>query len=408
MSSRCFWVFAVGSTVALATGCQSYDFEPVEPFAFSQKTEPQPVYGRRFKPSLMFLIDKSGSMNFPSNSAAAGCPAGCGVSTGPCPATCPTRISELRAAMNTFLTGTGAGVAWTGMAIFPTKVTGDACGATVAGDVVVQLAQNKTDLDADIKAAAMTVNTQIQSLVPGGGTPTADSLRFLTSYPPLTDNPEGRAQFVLLLTDGLPNCNSSNPNTCSNGSPLGAACKCTLASCSAAFCAQGCLDKDNSAAAIVELEKKNINTIVIGFGADTSSGDGPDTLNAMAEAGGFARTCQNGTDAECGANNACNVSTKVCNKQFYQATSAAELATVLADIGKAIDPTGICTLSLNEIPKDPRFLAVSVDGKDEPKGASTWTYSAGAVTFAGALCDKMKQATSVAPVNVEFRIVNAL
>ena len=189
--------------------------------------------------------------------------------------------------MNTFLTGSGAAVAWTGMAIFPTKVSADACGATVAGDVVVQLAQNNADLDADLKAAAMTVNTQIQSLVPGGGTPTADSLRFLATYPPLVDNPEGRAQFVLLLTDGLPNCNGTNPNSCTSGAPAGAQCRCTLAACTAAsYCVQGCLDKDNSATAIVELQKKKIKTIVIGFGADTTSGDGPDTLNAMAEAGG--------------------------------------------------------------------------------------------------------------------------
>ena len=36
--------------------------------------------------------------------------------------------------------------------------------------------------------------------------------KFLGTYPPLND--PGRRNFVLLLTDGLPNCNSSNANSC--------------------------------------------------------------------------------------------------------------------------------------------------------------------------------------------------
>ena len=148
--------------------------------------------------------------------------------------------------------------------------------------------------------------------------------------------------------------------------------------------------------------------IVIGFGADTASGDGPDTLNEMAENGGFARSCKNGTNAECGANNTCDTATGLCTRKFYQATSAAELATVLAAIGKDLIPPNVCTVTLDEIPKDPSFLAVLVDGKHVDESPTTWTYSAGAVTFAAGLCDRIKQSTEVAPVNVEFRIVNAL
>ncbi len=406
MKLKLISAFAVA---AVAAGCQTYDFEPVIPLAIAQTTESKNLVARNLKPSLMFLIDKSGSMNFPSNSAAAGCPAGCGVSTGPCPASCPTRISELRSAMNTFLSGNGT-VAWTGMAIFPTKVAPDACGATQAGDVLVQLAPNKTDVDADLNAAAMTVNTQIQSLVPGGGTPTADSLRFLGTYAPLITNPDKRQQFVLLLTDGLPNCNASNPNTCSNGTPVGGACRCTLAACTASsFCIQGCLDKDNSANAIVELAKKGIKTIVIGFGADTVSGDGPDTLNAMAEAGQFARVCPKLTDAECGTGNTCNTGTKVCNKQYYQATSATELAATLKQISDLLINGDPCVYALSSTPSDPRFLSVIVNGAivpaNDPNG---WSYSAGSVTFKGTLCGQVKAATSNDPVKVEFRIVQGL
>ena len=284
------------------------------------------------KPQLMFLIDKSGSMNFPADIAAAGCPAGCGVTTGPCPASCPTRISELRAALATFLTA-NATRAWMGMSIFPTKSSADACGPTVAGDVIVQLSPMRTDLDADLRAAAMTVDTQVQSIAPGGGTPTAESLRFLGTYAPLVNNPDRRLSVVVLVTDGQPNCNPSNPNTCDNGTPAGGACRCTLSQCTpASFCAAGCLDLSNTAKAIAELKAKEIRTIVIGFGADLISGDSPDTLNAMANAGGLGKRCPKKTDAECGTNNTCTPTTGVCTRQYYQATSATELATALGEM----------------------------------------------------------------------------
>jgi hypothetical protein len=414
MTSKLLLAFVVGSTAGLIAGCQAYDFEPVVPLAISQQTQPQELYGRRLKPNLMFLIDKSGSMNFAANDAIAPCTPGCNQSGQPaCPAGCRTRLGELKSAMGTFLS-TGGNLAWMGMAVFPTAVAGsngvvDACGATSSADIRVQLAPTQTDVPDELIATANAVNMQIQTLNVGGGTPTGDSLKFLGDYAPLADpDPKAaREDFIVLLTDGLPNCNSNNVNSCT-----GTSCRCTLVpatSCvPASFCTQGCLDKDNSAAQVTALRKKNIRTIVIGFGADTASGDGPDTLNEMAENGGFARKCENGTDAECGANNTCDTATRLCSRKFYQATSAAELATVLADIGKAINPTTVCTVALTEIPRDPSLLAVIVDGKHEDPSPTTWIYSAGEVTFTGLLCDRIKQSTSAAPVEVVFRIVNAL
>ncbi len=409
-SSRLWFAFAVGSTVGLVAGCQSYDFEPVQPLAVSQTTQPTRIVGRQFKPNLMFLIDKSGSMNFAANDTVAPCTQGCNQTGQPvCAAGCKTRLGELKSAMGTFLSTRGD-LAWMGMAIFPTAVAGsngllDACGATSSADIRVQLAPNQADLPSELIASANAVNAQIQSLNVGGGTPTGDSLKFLGDYAPLADpDPKVlREDFVVLLTDGLPNCNANNVNSCT-----GSSCRCTLVPASAcvptSYCTQGCLDKDNSAAQVTALRKKNIRTIVIGFGADTASGDGPDTLNEMAENGGFARTCKNG----CGANNPCDTATGLCTRKFYQASSAAELAIVLAEIGDGIDTKGICTRALFELPKDRSFLTVIVDGKHEAESPTTWTYSAGVVTFTDALCDRIKQSTAAAPVHIEFRIVNAL
>ena len=412
MKNKLLLAFVVGGAAGIAAGCQTYDFEPVEPLAIAQTTQSKTVAGRQLKPNLMFLVDKSGSMNFAANDQIAPCTPGCNTSGQPaCAAGCRTRLQEVKAAMNSFLMSNGT-VAWMGMAIYPTAVAGansvvDACGATSSADIRVPLAPNKTDLDMELTAAATSVNTQIQALTVGGGTPTGDSLKFLGAYPPLSDpDPKvAREDFILLLTDGLPNCNSANANNCM--SPV--ACKCTLVpatSCMpASFCTQGCLDKDNSAAQVTELRKKNIKTIVIGFGADTAGGDGPDTLNAMAENGGFARSCPNLTDAECGANNTCNVATKLCNRKFFQATSATELALALAEISKAIDPAGLCNYTLDSIPSDPKFLAVIINGKNQP---DKWTYSAGKVTFTGTLCEEVKKATPDEPVRVEFRIVETI
>ncbi len=409
MVSRFLLAFAVG----LTAGCQTYDFEPVAPLAISQTTQPKTVVGRQLKPNLMFLIDKSGSMNFPANDAIAPCTPGCNQSGPACAAGCPTRLGELKSAMGTFLSTSG-NLAWMGMAVFPTAVAGasgvvDTCGATGSADIRVQLAPNQADVPAELLATASAVNMQIQSLTVGGGTPTGDSLKFLGTYAPLADpDPRfPREDFIVLLTDGLPNCNSNNVNTCT-----GSSCRCTLASAASctpsSFCTQGCLDKDNSAAQVTALRKKNIRTIVIGFGADTASGDGPDTLNEMAENGGFARSCPSGADAECGANNTCDTATGLCARKFYQATSAVELAGVLARIAIDLDPLTICSFKLDEVPKDPRFLAVLVDDKHENESPTTWTYSAGAVTFAGALCERVKRSTTAEPFRVEFRIVNAL
>jgi hypothetical protein len=45
--------------VVLATGCQTYDFEPVEPLAVAQTTESRSIKARAPKPNLMLLVDTS-------------------------------------------------------------------------------------------------------------------------------------------------------------------------------------------------------------------------------------------------------------------------------------------------------------------------------------------------------------
>jgi hypothetical protein len=51
---------------------------------------------------------------------------------------------------------------------------------------------------------------------------------------------------------------------------------------------------------------------------------------------------------------------------------------------------------------------MSVDGLAAAPGPETWTHDAGKVTFSGEQCARLSVSTVYAPVDVEFRIVEAL
>ena len=272
------------------------------------------------KPDVMILLDRSGSMLQPIDKTAAGCPVGCNVTTGPCPANCPTRIGAMRLAMANFLGASGT-VARYGLTLFPSDAV---CGATLS---VASQVSSSNDVASELQLKANEISSDVVSLTPGGGTPTGASLRFLTTYAPLQD--AQRSDYVLLLTDGLPNCNAANPNTCTNA----AACQCTLSACTAgAFCATGCLDQTDTVSAINELRAKQIRTIVLGFGGDAISGAAASTLNAMAEAGGSPRACPSGADLECGSSGPCEQSTRLCTRRYYLAADQSELELQLSAI----------------------------------------------------------------------------
>ncbi len=412
---------ALLALMVAASACQTYDFERVIPLAVAQTTDKTKVASKRLKPNVMLLVDNSGSMLLPTKKDLPAClppqaPVNCGNSaSNQCPASCPTRVSELKSAMSTFLQGSGT-IARLGVSVFP---TGNLC--QPASNIDVQLpppTSTDTGAESDLTTAANQINARIQALTPQGGTPTGSSLEFLGTYGGLNDAADFRDDFVLLLTDGLPNCNDTNPTAlCACGAACSVAqinaCSCTTASsgsssgCASALCAKGCLDQDGAVQKVKDLKQKGVRTIVVGFGADLGAGTiGPVVLNAMASEGGFARECLNGTDAECGTGNTCDTTTKRCSSAFFQASNGAELAAALAKISEAFkgDP---CVFTLSSSPSDPRYLSVVIDNQSLAAGPTTYSYdfSTNKVTFVGALCDRLKTSTPQNPVNVEFRIV---
>jgi hypothetical protein len=414
------------SLTVVGVACQTYDLGPVSPLTLAQTTQSTVVTAHTLKPNVMLLVDKSGSMSGPIDATDPACPAGCGPGGPACPAACKTRISELRSAMTTFL-ASHATTARLGLSFFPSDTS---CGATAAVTVPFPSpTADDTGTDATLTAQANAISAKIAAVAPGGGTPTADSLTFVGSDSSL-NQADFRADYVVLLTDGLPNCNGANQNnacqcnpalcgSCASASAVCpaqlAACGCTTSSCGpgTALCARGCLDGDGTATAVAALNTSGVKTVVVGFGADTSGGSAATVLDAMARAGGVPRTCPGGLDSECDPTNSgvdgCNPTTKLCRNAFYQATSGAALGDTLDAIWGGFEKF-TCNFVLDSQPSDPSLLSVLVDGVDVPAGADTWSYTAGAVVFApnGSACETIQASTTAHPVSVEIRSVQRL
>ena len=178
---------ALVAALSLAA-CQTYDFERVTPLAVSQESKSQTIVAKSLKPNIMLLVDNSGSMIEPVASGG-------------------TRIDNLKTAMASFLNEAGT-LARFGLTVFPEN-------GVASQTVRVALpSPTSTDdgTDATLAAQGDAVNAAIQQLTPAGGTPTAGSLAFVGEEPGLNNANDNRADFILLLTDGLPNLNDNNPS----------------------------------------------------------------------------------------------------------------------------------------------------------------------------------------------------
>jgi len=212
-------------------------------------------------PNLYFVLDASGSMEAPFGSG--------------------TRYSAVRNAVVDLVRKLGPLVN-VGAALFPRKVTDeDTC--HVGGQVFpVKGGDPITGED-----GPTTVGLRQSTLVtPKGGTPVSPTLVALKET--LTALP-GRT-FVVIATDGAPNCNESA--SCSADMCMGV----LDGQCdpSENCCAPGgthgpsfCVDEEATVAAISELAAAGLDVIVIGIPGSEAYAD---VLDAMAKAGGSSRS----------------------------------------------------------------------------------------------------------------------
>ncbi|MBX7114233.1 MAG: adventurous gliding motility lipoprotein CglB [Myxococcaceae bacterium] len=392
------------SVLLTLAACQTYEFQPAPPLAWEVALAHEDLAATAPKPNLFFLVDKSGSMTLSADPS--------------CGANCTSRWQALTSAMEKFASSSGT-VAHTGMLAFPKAPMSDACQPPDMGDLDslgVALDGSAVDDDAALQQKTDEVLGKIREITPRGGTPTAFSVRALAQYTPLVRPAYHRASFVVLMTDGLPNCNPQH-----NGES--ASCYCTntrdQGSCRTPIGAppnNQCLDGSGTAAEIAFLrEHYGVRTIVVGFGTDVTGSVGQTTLEAMARAGGFQRRCQ--SDADCGVadtcapggTDACGRAITACTKSFYQAANASELGDALSKIRDQIscDP---CSRALPATPKDARLVSVIIDGTPVLPGPDTWSVVGSNVVFVanGNICQRIRATTLLEPLKAEFRVANPL
>lgn len=420
---------------ACLAGCQTYDFEPVAPLSILQATDPAIGFGQKYKPNIVLLLDTSKSMDLPIDATKPSCQVNgvvCGQKADKSDlcneAVCPTRIGQVRSAMQTFLTqgndGTLARFGFTNFPQPPTlySTTEQLCAPASKIRVEVPVAVADTDT-AGLQQAANNVNASVQLFksnggtgpdgtlnTPLGGTPTGTTFQWLGRYPTF-NNPDGlsRDNYVILLTDGLPNCNPSNPNPYTT-SPQ--ACGCTLASGDCSGVPElGCLDVSQTSAVLSDLSGRANNpvkTFVVGFGAETVSGPAVSALNKLAIGGSLPRTCK--LDADCGAGSTCLLGTPagdICSQAFYHADNAAQLANILIQLTKRVQ--NACQFQLSIAPSKPQFLSVYADGIHLDPGVDTYNYDGQvAVTFQGAECESISSRGPTNPVKIQFLVARSL
>lgn len=131
---------------------------------------------------------------------------------------------------------------------------------------------------APVPSTSAQVASIYNNSIPGGGTPTAVSLDNARTY--LNSLNLTEPAYVLLITDGLPNCNTSlDASTCSATTPGCANNACGLGS-------KDCLDDSATRAAAARLLQAGYKVYVVGFGTSVTSGNNKAVLDGIAQAGG--------------------------------------------------------------------------------------------------------------------------
>jgi Mg-chelatase subunit ChlD len=155
-----------------------------------------------------------------------------------------------------------------GVAMYPRDTTTFNCST---GTVVAPIAE-----------ASSAVQSAFAAAVPGGGTPTAASLWLVKNH--LAAQGLTTPAHVLLITDGLPNCNTSlDANSCSPTTP---GCGPTPAASSCALGSKDCLDSQATVDAAAALRQAGVKVFVVGFDSTLTAGNNKAVLDAIANAGG--------------------------------------------------------------------------------------------------------------------------
>jgi hypothetical protein len=205
-----------------------------------------------------------------------------------------------------------------------------------------------------LKTSVPSTPSQVQSAynnaAAGGGTPTAVSLDAARAY--LDSISTSAPKFVLLITDGLPNCNLANdPATCDTTTP-----GCLNTSlCSGSSCcglgAKDCLDDYDTEGAAAALAADGITVFVVGFGADVAGANNQAVLDAIASAGGSGQSYIVQDQASLASTlNSIAASTATCCQNACNAGAAMCTSSGQAQVCQVDSVSGCTTWTLSSCP----------------------------------------------------------
>jgi hypothetical protein len=294
-------------------------------------------------PDLLIVLDRSASMDDALNGGA-------------------TKWQQVTAAINSTVTTLQGQIKW-GLEMFPSD---DSCGVSPTVNVPV----------ATMNAAAVT--GAINGAKPGGSTPTTDAIHLGAKY--LAGVSDGNPKFLVLATDGEPNCGSTTstmppppgPCTCPSGTTASGA-NCCVAGllclpCTTLASASGSNDNALAEQAITDAANMGIHTFVVGIAADSSDDA---VLTQMAING---KQPQPGTP------------------KYYPVSSQMDLVTAIDNIASQIIS---CSYMLATPPSKPDQVEIDADGMKvpyDPTHANGWDYGPGnaSVQFYGGFCGNLQ------------------
>ncbi|HEY2745846.1 MAG TPA: VWA domain-containing protein [Polyangia bacterium] len=267
------------------------------------------VAATQVSPNIMMTVDESGSMKD-----------AIGGST-------MSKWDALTGAVNMLL-GQYSGAAQWGLSVFPHDAN-DSCSP---GQVDIAVGANTVQ---PILAKLATLTDQTI----GGNTPTDETLQAeLGSAAGLAD--ATKANYVLLMTDGEPNCGGNVKSVATTIGKLYA-------------------------------QTPSVRTFVVGIGDGTASD--PSALNSWAEAGHTART---------GAT------------EYYQVNNTADLQTAFQAI---VNGVVSCTYQLSMKPSDASLIVAYINGvavAQDPANGTSYDPGTNSLVFNGTSCDQLKSAGS--------------
>lgn len=307
------------------------------------------------RPTLYFVIDRSGSMSSPM------------------PNSTLTRYEAAVQAVGDALLAVGQRVRYAA-AIYPANV--DDAGCDPGEEIFVPQDGDAPKADGSPGLVLATLLSRLKLQTPNGSTPTAATLKALNRKLLAL----GDQASLVLVTDGAPNCNeqaSCSSEQCipdlerddaGNGT-CGKDFSCCDPNLFGAIARENCIDSDGTEAAVAALAKLGIGTYVVGLpGSETYAA----VLDRLAQAGGHPNS---GATA------------------YYAATDTSELSAALYAIGTGV--TIACDIALQQVPDDLNHLNVYFDDQVVPYDpVNGWTWAGSDhVSLVGDACATLQSGT---------------